>query len=127
MKWFDTIFLRKITHHERQRHKSAGYILVLTLLVTSVLTIIVTQIFFQSNTTNTLTDTLIKKEKAKILAISGIQLAIDRLSIQQEKKKEEEKKSEPNSDKSEKKVAPQRGGGAHELNKKLITDILPTL
>src|SRR3990167_1908543 len=135
MKWFDTIFLRKTTHHEwpfilSGRSKATavskdGYILVLTLLVTSVLTIIVTQIFFQSNTTNTLTDTLIKREKAKVLAISGIQLAIDRLSI--EKKKEEERKQEPSYDKSEKKAAPERGGGANELNKELITRILPTL
>lgn len=100
-----------------------GYILVLTLLVISVITILVTQVFYQSSANLSLMDTLVKKEKAKVLAISGIQLAIDKLSVQV--KKEEEKKDQIAVNNKEQKAPAQSGDD--KLTKELLKSILPVI
>ncbi|OGB84248.1 hypothetical protein A3F66_06495 [candidate division TM6 bacterium RIFCSPHIGHO2_12_FULL_32_22] len=111
--------------------KSSGYILVLTLLVISVLTILVTQIFYQSSSNLSLMNTLVNKEKAKILALSGIQLSIDRLSVRLEKENSESKKLEiPGTTRQglgQAQKKPETISSASKLNKELLTRILPVI
>jgi hypothetical protein len=101
--------------------KESGYILVLTLLVISVLTILTTQVFYQSSANLTLMDTLIKREQAKILALSGIQLAIDRLSVHIEK--DEKKVQESLSGDKKQSIT----SSVDNLYKELLNRVLPAL
>ncbi|MDR3646951.1 MAG: hypothetical protein P4L22_05430 [Candidatus Babeliales bacterium] len=83
--------------------KQPGYILVLTLMITSILIIVVTGVFYNSIAQIAFTKTIIDREKAKVLALSGIQLAIDKLTIPEEppKKPDPNKKAkEPKDNKS---------------------------
>ncbi len=58
-----------------------GYILLLTLMVLSISTIVVTQIFFQARLYNAFIPLTLEKEKARQLALSGVSIAIAQLSL----------------------------------------------
>ncbi|MEX0940269.1 MAG: hypothetical protein WDZ41_02835 [Candidatus Babeliales bacterium] len=61
--------------------KSEGYILVLTLMILSIITIIATQLFNRGTVHIHFDQTMIEREKAKTLALGGIQLAFSQLSL----------------------------------------------
>lgn len=106
-------------------HKKPGYILVLSLLMVSVLVIVVTQVFYQASSAFALSTTLVKREKAKVLALSGIQLAISQLTILADDKKKEAPEQ------ASVQAAPQKpsteGSAKKDFYKKLLEKILPTL
>lgn len=58
-----------------------GYILLLTIMILSISTIVVTQIFFQARLYNSFIPLMIEKEKARQLAFSGVSIAIAQLSL----------------------------------------------
>jgi len=58
-----------------------GYILLLTIMILSLSTIVVTQIFFQARLYNSFIPLMIEKEKARQLALSGVSIAIAQLSL----------------------------------------------
>ena len=62
-------------------NKQPGYILLLTLMVLSISTIVVTQIFFQARLYNSFIPLMTEKEKARQLALSGVSIAIAQLSL----------------------------------------------
>lgn len=62
--------------------KKPGYILVLTLMILSISTIVVTQIFYQGRLFNAFVPLIIEKEKARQIALAGIPIAIAQLSLQ---------------------------------------------
>ncbi len=74
--------------------KSNGYILILTLMILSILIIVVTNIFYTGTAHNVFSKTIIDREKAKMLALSGVQLAISKLTLPEEKKSQEEQSQE---------------------------------
>ena len=79
--------------------KQNGYILILTLMILSILVILVTGLFYNSTGHQVLSRTLINREKAKMLALSGIQLARSKLSASPKKEdskvaKDDQKKRE---------------------------------
>jgi hypothetical protein len=61
--------------------KHPGYILLLTLMILSISTIIVTQIFVQARLYNSFIPLMIEKEKARQVALSGVAIAIAQLSL----------------------------------------------
>jgi hypothetical protein len=101
------------------KSKSNGYVLVLALMILSVLIFIVTRMFYNSSSHTAFTYTVINREKAKQLALSGVQLAIGRLSIP-EKTEEKDSKISPISKANQKK-------DTEDPNKILLERILPTI
>ena len=61
--------------------KKVGFILPLTLMMLSVSTIVVTQIFFQGHLYNLFVPIVLEKEKARHLALSGASIALSQLSL----------------------------------------------
>lgn len=104
-------------------HKK-GYILVLTLLLTSALIFIVTQVFYLSTSTYFLSTTLIRREKAKVLALSGVQLAISRLTVKEEKKEGTTENNQPSKAPDQ---AQQKPNAQNDRTKKLMEQLLPQL
>lgn len=58
-----------------------GYILLLSLLMLSILVIVSSRLFFKAAAYNAFSSTIIESQKAKQLALSGLQLAISRISV----------------------------------------------
>ncbi|HEB41865.1 MAG TPA: hypothetical protein ENI08_02505 [Candidatus Dependentiae bacterium] len=94
--------------------KNNGYILIFTLLITAATTAVVTYIFNRGIVYVPFMQLMIDQEKAKIIALSGIQVIASQLTYQEKEKREPrvEKKTMPNQDNNE---------------KKLLARILPTL
>ena len=69
----------------------SGYILMLTLMLMAISIILVTQMSYQGTTFRAYAQTVFKREQAKQLALSGIQLMLSKLNetLQQEEKKSE--------------------------------------
>lgn len=96
-----------------------GYVLVLTLMIISVLVIIVTSMFFNETSHTAFSRTMIDKEKAKMLALGGVQLALSQLTIKPPEKKDKKGTEKPGDKKNEQK---------QESNEKLLLKrIFPTL
>ena len=78
--------------------KREGYILVLTLLIISLLVIVVSSMYYNQTGHSALSNTIVNREKAKMLAVSGVQLAISKLVTipkrEDQKQKEEKSKKE---------------------------------
>lgn len=79
----------------KQSDAAPGYILLLTLMLLSIGVLLVTQISHRGMVHIHFDQTMIEREKAKQLALGGVQLAISKLSIQ-------EKKEEPKGNQKEK-------------------------
>lgn len=92
--------------------KNSGYILVLTLLITATITILSTYIFNRGIIYMPFTALMIDQEKAKLLAVSGIQIIASQLTYQEKELKSKEKPTVTDPVSSE---------------KKFLTQILPTL
>lgn len=75
---------------KQTKNLNPGYILVLTLMIISILVIVVTGVFYNTVAQIAFTKTIVDREKAKVLALSGIQLAIDKLTLPEEKPQKEE-------------------------------------
>lgn len=65
--------------------KKSGFILVLTMMLLSIMTLIVSQLFHQGTIYVHYDQAMINREKAKQLAYGGIQLAVSMLSIEMQK------------------------------------------
>jgi hypothetical protein len=63
------------------KNNKPGYVLVMTLLMLSILVIVVSRLFYKASAYSGFSTTIIESQKAKQLALSGIQLAISRMSI----------------------------------------------
>lgn len=76
------------------RTNNQGYILIFTIMIIAIVMALVTKVFERNAIHYSLTNTIIQREKAKELALSGIQLALSRLSepLQQEEQKQEKQK-----------------------------------
>lgn len=96
------------------RRNKNGYILLLTLLITSAAIAVVTYIFNRGTVHIPFVQTMIKREKAKMLAMSGIELAIAKLA---KKAPKEEKRAEEKEKKTD---------TAKEA-KYFLTNILPAI
>ncbi len=64
------------------KQNKSGYILVLTLMIIGLATVIVTSMFYQSGAFLPLSTLAIKRQKAKNLALGGVQLALSKLNAQ---------------------------------------------
>ncbi len=62
-------------------HNEKGYILVLTMMLISMAAIVATQLFHKSTVQMHFDQVMIEREKAKMLALGGIELAIGQLTI----------------------------------------------
>lgn len=58
-----------------QKQQSEGFVLVLVLLVISILILLGTQLYYRATTNTLFSTSLLKRERAKVLALSGIELA----------------------------------------------------
>lgn len=97
--------------------QQSGFVLVLTLMILSTIVMLVTQLF-QSSVIHFYFDrTMIEREKAKMLARGGIELAYSLLTVIPPKDKEGAKAGYP----------PQEGQEKKDLNVELLKKILPTL
>jgi hypothetical protein len=76
-----------------QQTKKPGYILVLTFLILSFLVVILTQLFLRAGVYLPYARAIEDRERAKMLARSGIQIAISQLYL---KKKEKDKEAQEN-------------------------------
>jgi len=79
-----------------------GYILILTLMILTIAAMLVTQLYRRGIVFVHFDSLMIKREKAKSLALSGVELAIDQLTVEKKKKdtppeNEEGKKKEDES------------------------------
>ena len=75
-----------MTH--KSNHAERGYILVLTLLLVSIIVVSISQLVQRVSVTYFFDKTIVQREQAKELALSGIQLAISQLALKPEKKEE---------------------------------------
>lgn len=73
------------------RNKKNGYILILSLMIISLATTLVTYIFYIGSVQMPYSYTMINREKAKLLALSGIQIAVCNLSQEIEIKQADKK------------------------------------
>lgn len=71
---------------DAKKHSRSGYIMVLSLIFISTILIFVTHLFNQARTHSALSSTMLAREKAKTLALSGVQIALSQLNIKEEKK-----------------------------------------
>lgn len=63
------------------KQNKPGYVLLLTLLMLSVLVIVVSRLFYKASAYSGFTTTIVDSQKARELALSGVQLAISRMAI----------------------------------------------
>lgn len=108
-------------------HKKNGYILILSLMIIALAVTLVTYIFYVGSVQMPYSHTMINREKAKLLALSGLQIAIAKLSQEVEIKEESKK---PNSSESPGKQAENKKAEPTPLDQaaqKLIKEIVPTL
>ncbi len=101
--------------------QKTGFILILTLMITSIAVVLVTSLFNTNMVYIPFMRTMIDREKAKMIAHSGLQVAVAQLA--QEPKQEEEKTEEKTGEEKEKEKKPAGNGQA----KHLLTTILPTI
>lgn len=99
---------------KQTKNSKSGYILVLTLMIISILIIVVTGVFYNTIAQIAFTKTIVDREKAKVLALSGIQLAVSKLTLPEAPEKKEESNS--------KKEVPKES-----KSKQLLKRILPIL
>lgn len=79
------------------RKQADGYILMLSLLIMAIIVLLVTQLSQQASVQHFFSRTVEYREKARVLAWSGIQLAFDQLGVpKEEPKKEEAANQKPN-------------------------------
>jgi len=71
--------------------QKSGYILVLSLMIVGAIMVLVTQLFRQGQTHMAFVHTMVEREKAKMLALSGIEIARCQLTIPKPKKEEKTK------------------------------------
>ncbi len=81
-----------MTH--KSNHAERGYILVLTLLLVSIIVVSISQLVQRVSVTYFFDKTIVQREQAKELALSGIQLAISQLALKPEKKEEKKESKE---------------------------------
>lgn len=79
-------------------HKQEGYILLLTILITSLMVVIATFIFTRGSIFVPFADTVIKREKATMLCLGGVEIGLGMLHLPAEEKKEAEQKTEQSAD-----------------------------
>lgn len=79
----------------------SGYIILLTLLIISLAVVLVTYLFVRGTIFVPYADVMIKREKARSLALSGVQLACGQLSSMPPEKKEEAKEEQKSPEEKE--------------------------
>ena len=75
----------------------SGYIMVFTLIIISLSTMLITNLSYKVRSHIHYTKTATIQEKAKLLALSGLEIAKSQLSFEQEKERNKEKKEHKNS------------------------------
>lgn len=101
----------------------SGYIILLTLLIISLAVVLVTYLFVRGTIFVPYADVMIKREKARSLALSGIQLACGQLSVMPEKKEEANEPSSPaGSTQNKEKKSPEENEAQY-----FLTYILPLM
>ncbi|MDR3550559.1 MAG: hypothetical protein P4L31_04040 [Candidatus Babeliales bacterium] len=117
-----------------KQHKP-GYIFLLTLMIMSLATVLVSYVFTSGSIHVPFIKTMIDREKAKQLALGGIQIAISQLSQEvdasQDAKNEQAKPDQPDQSKKPK-LSPTASSealakGEDQANKKLFETVIPTL
>lgn len=103
----------KINH--RNNHQRAGYVMILTLIIVSLSVVLATYLARRSTIFNAFASTAIKREKAKMLALSGIQIAMSQLA------------STPEKDETKDKDQKAKKSPSDKFDKHLLKTILPTL
>src|SRR5579859_3407887 len=83
------------------QHNKPGYILVLTLMILAIAIVITTQLFNQGTVHSVYANTVVEREKAKQLALGGIQVAMSVLTPKEssEQKTDETAQAEPKDEK----------------------------
>lgn len=71
---------------QKFRDGKPGYILILTLMMMALGTAIVTKLYYQTTSYVPVADLVVKREKAKLLALGGVQMVISRLTGPQQPK-----------------------------------------
>ncbi len=113
------------------RQQREGYILVLTLTITGLLVILGVQIYYLSSGFSSFARIAIKREKAKSLALSGIQLTQNQLYVPPQKKENKNQREVPSQQgKNQKKEAevkkePQEPAESQQLI--LLKQVLPLI
>ncbi len=69
------------------KHQKKGYIIVMTMLIIALAVAIVTYIYKRGTVYNPLAQLIAHKEKARMLTMSGLQIALAKLGAPVEKKK----------------------------------------
>jgi len=114
-------------HNKKSKLNKSGYILVLTLMILSVLVVVVTSMFFNETAHSALTKTIVDREKAKMLALGGLQLAISKLTIIPDKKSKEQKEVKEQKEKKETEPKGKEQAAEQKNEVKLLAKILPSL
>jgi hypothetical protein len=100
-----------------------GYILLLTIMILSLSTIVVTQIFFQARLYNSFIPLMVEKEKARQLALSGVSIAIAQLSLHDARfeKQKDQKLGKPEEKKDQKNTAEESVDHAKNLLRTVLS------
>ena len=101
---------------------NSGFIMVLTLMFMALFVILITRIFEQGTAYCALAKTTIAREKARQIALGGVQLALSKLTKGEEAETEEKDKKDVRSGASQPKAKSE-----HEINKEFLARILPGL
>lgn len=110
------------------KHQRKGYIIVMTMLIIALAVAIVTYIYKRGTVYNPLAQLIAHKEKARMLTMSGLQIALAKLGAPLEKKKDEKNKQESPPQDATKDTPGQKKGAAGEQDISLLYQtLLPRL
>ncbi len=118
------------------KRQQDGYILVLTLVVLGLVVIIASQLFYLSSGFTSFARVSVRREKAKLLALSGVRIAQAQLFVQAEQKKqggpgqagpEQTATSEPQEQGKGKPATQNKASAESKNNLRLLKQVLPIL
>ena len=107
--------------------KQNGFIIPLVLMLISIAMVLITSIYQKGSIFVPFMNTVIRREQAKLLAISGVQVAMSQLAQPGEPEKKKEPSAEPKGEGEGAKGAPTQEVSAEQQAKDLLNRLLPTL
>lgn len=111
-----------MNHHKR------GYIIVMTMLIIALAVAIVTYIYKRGTVYNPLAQLIAHKEKARMLTMSGLQIALAKLGAPPEKKKDGKNKQEsPSQNETKDSAMSQKGATGGQDTALFFQTLLPRL
>ena len=100
-----------------KQHQEQGFIMVIAMMIIAITVVLVSQLFVTVQTNNALVKTVTDREKAYMLALSGVELAMSQLTVPPQSQQPQQEKPQEDQQSQQK----------ESLNQKLLLRALPGL